>query len=81
MDKLTEENLEQSAVSKQLFVLGQLPYLSISGFNGDPLQYPVSIQDISAFQAPFDSRQLEPDIKLNLWNQYVAGKPRQVVEH
>ena len=37
MDKLTEANLEQSTVSKQLFVSGQLPKLSISVFNGDPL--------------------------------------------
>ena len=39
MDKLTEANLEQSTVSKRLFVSGQLPKLTISVFNGDPLQY------------------------------------------
>ena len=63
MDKLTEANLEQSTVSKQLFVSGHLPELSISVFNGDPLQYPVWK---SAFNALVDSRLLEPDIKLNL---------------
>ena len=38
MDKLTEANLEESTVSRQLFVSGQLPKLTISVFNGDPLQ-------------------------------------------
>ncbi|XP_068748845.1 uncharacterized protein [Montipora capricornis] len=78
MDKLTEANLEQSTVSKQLFVSGHLPKLSISVFNGDPLQYPVWK---STFNALVDSRPLEPDIKLNLLNQHIAGKPKQVVEH
>ena len=78
MDKLTEANLEQSTVSKQLFVLGHLSKLSISVFNGDPMQYPVWK---SAFNALVDSRPLEPDMKLNLLNQHVAGKPKQVVEH
>ena len=78
MDKLTEANLEQSTVSKQLFVSGQLPKLTISVFNGDPLQYPVWK---SAFNALVDSRPLEADIKLNMLNQYVTGKPKQVVEH
>ena len=78
MDKLTEANLEQSTLSKQLFVSGHLPKLSISVFNGDPLQYPVWK---SAFNDLVDSRPLEPDIKLNLLNQHVAGKPKQVVEH
>ena len=75
MDKLTEANLEQSTVSKQLFVSGQLPKLTI---NGDPLQYPVWK---STFNALVDSRPLEADIKLNMLNQYVTGKPKQVVEH
>ena len=78
MDKLTEANLEQSTVSKQLFLSGHLPKLSISVFNGDPLQYPVWK---IAFNALVDSRPLEPDIKLNLLNQHVAGKPKQVIEH
>ena len=78
MDKLTEANLEQSTVSKQLFISGQLPKLTISVFNGDPLQYPVWK---SAFNALVDSRPLEADIKLNMLNQYVTGKPKQVVEH
>ena len=74
MDKLTEANLEQSTVSKQLFVSGQLPKLTISVFNGDPLQYPVWK---STFNALVDSRPLEADIKLNMLNQYVTGKPKQ----
>ena len=78
MYKLTEANLEQSAVSKQLFVSGQLPMLSVSVFNGDPLQYPVWR---SAFNTLVDSRPLEPDIKLNVLNQYVTGRPKQAVEH
>ena len=78
MDKLTEANLEQSTVSKQLFVSGQLPKITIPIFNGDPLQYPVWK---SAFNALVDSRPMEADIKLNMLNQYVAGKPKQVVEH
>ena len=58
MDKLTGANLEQSTVSKQLFVWGQLLLkLSISVFNGDHLQYPVSW----AFNALVDSRPLDPD--------------------
>ena len=80
MDNLTEANLEQITVSKQLFVSGHLPKLSISVFNGDPLKYPVWK---SAFNAPLDSRPLEPDIKLNLLNPHVSGKRKQVaiVEH
>ena len=78
MDKLTEANLEQSAVSKQLFVSGQLPMLSVSVFNGDPLQYPVWR---SPFNTLVDSRPFEPDIKLNVLNQYVTGRPKQAVEH
>ena len=78
MDKLTEANLEQSTVSKQLFVSGQLPKITIPIFSGDPLQYPVWK---SAFNALIDSRPLEADIKLNMLNQYVSGKPKQVVEH
>lgn len=78
MDKLTEANLEQSAVSKQLFVSGQLPMLSVSVFNGDRLQHPVWR---SAFNTLVDSRPLEPDIKLNVLNQYVTGRPKQAVEH
>ena len=78
MDKLTEANLEQSTVSKQLFVSGQLPKLTISVFNGDPLRYPVWK---STFNALVDSRPLEAGIKLNMLNQYVTGKPKQIVEH
>ena len=78
MDKLTEANLEQSTVSKELFVSGQLPKLTIPVFEGDPLQYPVWK---SAFNALVDSRPLAADIKLNMLNQYVTGKPKQVVEH
>ena len=78
VDKLTEAKLEQSTVSKQLFVSGQLPKITIPIFIGDPLQYPVWK---SAFNALVDSRPMEADIKLNILNQYVAGKPKQVVEH
>ena len=78
MDKLTEANLEQSTVSKQLFVSGQLPKLTISVFNGDSLQHPVWKR---MFNALVDSRPLEADIKLTMLNQYVTGKPKQVVEH
>ena len=59
MGKLTEANLEQSTVSKQLFVSGLLPKRSISVFSGDPLQY--SVWE-SAFNALLHSRRLEPDI-------------------
>ena len=52
--------------------------LSVSVFNGDPLQYPVGR---SAFNTLVDSRPLEPDIKLNVLNQYVTGRPKQAVEH
>jgi len=76
MHKLTEANLEQT-LSKQLFVSGQLPKLTISVSNGDPLQYPVWK---STFNTLVDSRPLEADIKLNMLNQYVTGKPKQVVE-
>ena len=59
MGKLTEANLEQSPVSKQLFVSGLLPKRSISVFSGDPLQYSVWG---SAFNALVDSRPIEHDI-------------------
>ena len=78
MNKLTEAILGQSTVSKQLFVSGQLPKLTISVFNCDSLQYPVWK---STFNALVDSRPLGADIKLNMLNQYVTGKPKQVVEH
>ena len=52
--------------------------LRFQSLYGDPLQYPVGK---SAFNALGDSRPLEPDIKLNLLNQHVARKPKQVVEH
>ena len=78
MDKLTEANSEQSTVSRQLFVSGQLPMITIPIFSGDPQKYPVWK---SAFNALIDSRPLEADIKLNVLNKYVSGKPKQVVEH
>ena len=78
MDKLTEANLEQSTVSKELFVSEQLPKLTISVFEGDPLKYPVWKSD---FNALVDSRPLAADIKLNMLNQFVTGKPKQVVEY
>ena len=79
MDKLTEANQEQSTVSKELFVSGQLPKLTISVFSeGGTLQNPVWK---NAFNALVDSRPLAADIKLNMLNQYVTGKPKQVVEH
>ena len=56
MGKLTEANLEQSTLSKQLFVSGLLPKRSISVFSGDPLQYCVWG---SAFNVLVDSRPRE----------------------
>ena len=50
-------------MSKELFASGQLPKLTISVFEGDPLQYPVWE---SAFNALADSRPLAADIKLNV---------------
>ena len=78
MYKLTEANQEQSTVSKELFVSGQFPELTISEFEGDTLQNPVWR---SAFNALVDSRPLAADIELNMLNQYVTGKPKQVVKH
>lgn len=78
MDNLTEANLDQSTVSKQLFVSGQRLKITIPIFSGDSLKFPVWK---SAFNALVDSRPMEADIKLNILNQYVAGKPKQVVEH
>jgi len=79
MDKLTEANQEQSTVSKELFVSGQLPKLTISVFSeGDTLENPVWK---NAFNALVDSIPLAADIKLNMLNQYVTGKSKQVVEH
>ena len=78
MEKLAEVNVQQSTVNKQLFVPGQLPKITIPVFSGDPLQCPVCK---SAFNALVDARQMEADIKLNMLNQFVTGKPKQVVEH
>ena len=61
-----------------MFVSGQLPKFIITVFNGDPLQYPVWK---STSNTLVDSRPLETDMKLNMLNQYVTGKPKQVVEH
>ena len=65
-DELTEANQEQSTVSNELFVSGQLPKLTISVFSeGDTLQNPVWK---NAFNALVDSRPLAAGIKLNMLN-------------
>ena len=78
MERLAEVNVQQSAVNKQLFVSGQLSKITIPIFGGDPLQYPAWN---SVFNALVDSRPMEADIKLNMLNQFVPGKPKQAVEH
>ncbi|XP_022805992.1 uncharacterized protein LOC111343116 [Stylophora pistillata] len=77
-ERLAKVNVQQSTVIKQLFVSGQLPKITIPIFSSDPLQYPVWT---SAFNALVDSRLMEADIKLNMLNQFVTGKRKQVMEH
>ena len=78
MERLAKVNVQQSTVNKQLFVSGQLSKITIPIFGGDPLQYPTWN---SALNALVDSRPMEADIKLNMLNQFVTGKPKQAVEH
>ena len=84
MDKLVETStklvaatVEQNQVNRQLAISGQLPKISIPVFNGDPLQYPAWN---SSFNALIDSKPMDAQAKLNFLNQYLSGKPKQVVE-
>ena len=84
MDKLVETSsklvaatVEQNQVNRQLAISGQLPKISIPVFNGDPLQYP---SWNSSFNALIDSKPMDAQAKLNFLNQYLLGKPKQVVE-
>ena len=84
MDKLVETSsklvaatVEQNQVNRQLAMFGQLPKISIPIFNGDPLQYPAWN---SSFNALIDSKPMDAQAKLNFLNQYLSGKPKQVVE-
>ena len=84
MDKLVETSnrlvaatMEQNLVNRQLAIAGQLPRISIPVFHGDPLQYP---SWNSSFCALIDSKFMDARTKLNFLNQYVSGKPKQVVE-
>ena len=75
--KLVAATVEQNQVNRQLPISGQLPKISIPVFNGDPLQYPSSN---SSFNALIDSKPMDAQAKLNFLNQYLSGKPKQVVE-
>ena len=84
MDKLVETSnrlvaatMEQNLVNRQLAISGQLPRISIPVFHGDPLQYP---SWNSSFCALIDSKFMDAQTKLNFLNQYVSGKPKQIVE-
>ena len=84
MDKLVETSsklvaatVEQNQVNRQLAMFGQLPKISIPIFNGDSLQYPAWN---SSFNALIDSKPMDAQAKLNFLNQYLSGKPKQVVE-
>ena len=84
MDKLVETSsklvaatVEQNQVNRRLAISGQLPKISIPVFNGDPLQYP---SWNSSFNALIDSKPMDAQAKLNFLNQYLSGKPKQVVE-
>lgn len=74
--KVGRGNVQQSTVNKQLFVSGQLSKITIPIFGGDPLQYPAWNSTVNAL---VDSRPMEADIKLNMLNQFVTGKPKQAV--
>ena len=50
---------------------------SIPVFSGDPLQYPAWN---SSFRALIDSKPMDAQTKLNFLNQYLSGKPKQVVD-
>ena len=78
INKMAEVTNEQSEVFKQLTASSQLPKITVPILSGDPLQYPLWH---NAFHALIDSKPLDTDTKLNYLSQYVAGKPRQVVEH
>ena len=85
IDKLVESNtklvaasIEQNEVNKSLAVSSQLPKVQIPIFSGDPLQYPVWK---TAFTTLIDSKPMDSKTKLSLLNQFVTGKPKQVVEH
>ncbi|KAL9970518.1 hypothetical protein ACROYT_G022905 [Oculina patagonica] len=69
--------VEQNQVNRQLAITGQLPKISIPVFSGDPLQYP---SWNSSFGTLIDSKPMDAQTKLNFLNQYLAGKPKQVVD-
>ena len=84
MDKLVETSsklvaatVEQNLVNRQLAISGQLPKISIPVFSGDPLEYPTWN---SSFSALIDSKPMDAQTKLNFLHQYIAGKPKQVVD-
>ena len=84
MDKLVETSnrlvaatMEQNVVNRQLAIAGQLPRISIPVFHEDPLQYP---SWNSSFCALIDAKFMDARTKLTFLNQYVSGKPKQVVE-
>ncbi|KAL9966153.1 hypothetical protein ACROYT_G024179 [Oculina patagonica] len=84
MDKLVETSsklvaatVEQNQVNRQLAITGQLPKISIPVFSGDPLQYP---SWNSSFGTLIDSKPMDAQTKLNFLNQYLTGKPKQVVD-
>ena len=75
--KLVAATVEQNRVNRQLAISGQLPKISIPVFSGDPLQYPAWN---SSFRALIDSKPMDAQTKLNFLNQYLSGKPKQVVD-
>ena len=78
MDKLAEASRQQNKINKQVTASSQLPKITVPVLSGDPLQYPMWH---NAFHALIDLKPLDTNTKLNYLSQYVAGKPRQVVEH
>ena len=78
ISQLTESSKQQHKVNQCLVASSQLPKIAVPLFSGDPLQYPLWR---NSFTSLIDTQPLDPDTKLNYLNQYVTGKPKQLVEH
>nr|XP_054755514.1 uncharacterized protein LOC129261479 [Lytechinus pictus] len=56
----------------------QLPKIDVPIFNGDPMTYPMWKH---AFLSMIDSKPMRSTTKLMYLNNYVTGKPKDVVQH
>nr|XP_054759571.1 uncharacterized protein LOC129265622 [Lytechinus pictus] len=76
--QLGNVSLQQCAANQELLASLQLPKIDIPIFNGDPMTYPMWKH---AFISMIDSKPMGSTTKLMYLNNYVTGKPKDVVQH